>query len=951
MSKLLKIVYGERIAWEGSVEPDSTITVSAASLYGGTDTGGSGGISGTFYLNGGDSGQGRDPVVQAFLGTDEVPAHRGIVTLSMGSTYTLKNDAYTLKNTYADGAYVSAYSAYFRGLYCKVQNLGYDWYPSKGTIADTEINPAHEIRDALINPDLSGQYSADDLDEDSFIAAADTLYSENFGLSPVWSDTSTSQEYIDTLLKHIDGTLNRDRTTGKLRLRLNRCDYDEDDLITLSTGDYSEVSSLGALALTSTVNKLTITYVRMTDVGEEDGTMTAENIANIALQDGYVSANSDTFEFCTDAIEDLPSRILLRELHAASYPLKSFTLKGYSEKMNALQEGDVFILNFPEAGIEKLVSRVMEADYGTLDDHTITLTCSEDIYGTDIASVVISTGTSWESPFVDPTKPVVYVMYEAPLYLAKMTDGYESTMLTSYPKGGVVFSLAERSNSLDTYYSHNIYDDDTGWTSVGDGQHASSTYLFLALGKKDTVLSVYDVSSIELAIGNLLFVGTEIMSITAFTDTTITVLRGVLDTLPQDHAQGARVWLPAEDQGGYCDEMFTEGDTAKIALTTTNTVGTSTPLQADLTSTAMNARIFRPMPPAYLLLNNSYLPETCSGIIALSWYHRCRLEQQDVVVSQDAGDIGPEDGTTYTIKFYSENGELVKTASGITDNFYTWSSELADSGLAVWDTTALTGDAMPCRYNSDVTVELYSERDGYASYQSWSHGAARNVGEINAPTITGVNDGATGVALNPVITVGAFASSVDESPVTVNNVRIRWTVGNTVYEEFHTLSANGGTITATTELPHSTSVSLECTWAGQTSGAGNSTTISFETLMPVIFAPVFTEPSDEVESGTITAAVNAMTHNLSSSYSHTATSWMASSDADGEVILQESVENGTDLRSHTFTDVVDEGETVYLWAKFHVGELESEWASIAVERLEAEPEIETETETENQTEQ
>ena len=361
--------------------------IDAKELFGGDANGGSGGLKGDFYFSTGHDGQLPNGIMQKYLGAD-CPAHRGIVTLSM------------------DRSYVASFSAQFRPLRYLVQNLGgYGWYDEKATIAGTQINPAHEIRDALTNPDLSGQYAAADLDDASFRAAADALYAETFGLSPKWDDTGKAQDYIQSLLTHIDGVLVRDRTSGLLRLKLLRGGYDASALPVVGPSDFSGIKTLGTVALSSLVNKVTIKYARLTDIGEETATATQENQANIQLQGGVVNSVTLEFPHLTNAVPDLPGRILARELRARCYPLRSFTLEGKTT-LASHQEGDLFVLHFPERGLERMVCRVLEADYGTLDDRLVTLTCTEDIYGVEQISLVTPPDTEWTPATGRPPFPV-----------------------------------------------------------------------------------------------------------------------------------------------------------------------------------------------------------------------------------------------------------------------------------------------------------------------------------------------------------------------------------------------------------------------------------------------------------------------------------------------------------------------------------------------------------------
>ena len=82
------------------------------------------------------------------------------------------------------------------------------------------MNPAHIIRRLLINSRY-GQgklIAANDLDNPSFVRAAESLHEERLGLAFVWDKQKRLNEFIDDVLRHIDGVIfERD---GKLHLKL-----------------------------------------------------------------------------------------------------------------------------------------------------------------------------------------------------------------------------------------------------------------------------------------------------------------------------------------------------------------------------------------------------------------------------------------------------------------------------------------------------------------------------------------------------------------------------------------------------------------------------------------------------------------------------------------------------------------------------------------------------------
>jgi hypothetical protein len=105
-----------------------------------------------------------------------------------------------------------------------------------------------------------------------------------------------------------------------------------------------------------------------------------------------------------------------------------------------------------------------------------------------------------------------------------------------------------------------------------------------------------------------------------------------------------------------------------------------------------------------LLINTVAYPASITGELVLAWAHRDRILQDDQIIDTNEASIGPEPGTTYTLRLYDENDVLRRTETGLTGVSYTWATEETDSGL--------TG-----RLNNNVRIELESVRDALTSTQ------------------------------------------------------------------------------------------------------------------------------------------------------------------------------------------------------------------------------------------
>jgi hypothetical protein len=69
------------------------------------------------------------------------------------------------------------------------------------------MNPAHIIRECLTDPDWGMGYPEDDIDEPTFITAANTLFDEQMGISILWDRENTLEAFVQDIARHIDATV------------------------------------------------------------------------------------------------------------------------------------------------------------------------------------------------------------------------------------------------------------------------------------------------------------------------------------------------------------------------------------------------------------------------------------------------------------------------------------------------------------------------------------------------------------------------------------------------------------------------------------------------------------------------------------------------------------------------------------------------------------------------
>lgn len=255
------------------------------------------------------------------------------------------------------------------------------------------------------------------------------------------------------------------------------------------------------------------------------------------------------------------------------------------------------------------------------------------------------------------------------------------------------------------------------------GVFASVVNVASPIGPLDTNIAVTNwkrVGGDVRRVGEGLMIGKEICMLTGFSDTQLTIARGCADTIPQGHAAGTPIWF-------YEDAVGLESTPNERAAGTTigvkvlpMTVGGG---QLALTNSppnglTFNQRFARPYPPGNVKMNgapwfqNAFLSAT-STTLGITWAHRDRKLQANLLIFHGEGNIGPEPGTTYTIKVYKSNGSaslndwpLVRTVAGITGTTfnYTYSMALDDFGPNFFDSGYM---------------RLTSVRDGLDSWQDY----------------------------------------------------------------------------------------------------------------------------------------------------------------------------------------------------------------------------------------
>ena len=549
-----------------------------------------------------------------------------------------------------------------------------------------DMNPAHIIRECLVDRHWGMGYQDADIDDTAFTAAANRLFSEGMGISILWDRQSDIGAFVDEIIRHIDGVLYVDRTTGKFVLRLIRDDYNPLTIPTLGPADIERVEDYARPAWGELVNSVTVNFWDH-NTGKTS-TVTVDDPAAVQMQ-GAVNARKLEYPGFTTA--DIAARVAARDLRALSTPLLSCTIYA-NRKAASLNIGDVFRFEWPDFHAGAIIMRVTGMALGDGRSNKVRLTCAEDVFA--LPEVPFITHEPPPPPIVQNAMAVASrVAVEVPYFEAvqRFSQRTVDATLADSPLAGYVMAAGGHPGG-DALQAEMYTDAGAGFDAVGALDFAPSARLSAAVTAAAVSLPITADSDVSgWRIGSLAYLGAEIVRIDIVEPGTITVGRGCLDTVPAPHPSGTAL-IAYDDYAQLDPAEYAAGESVSVKLITI-TPSDELPIDAapaDIVTLAQRA--YRPYPPGKLLINGNAYPATIGATadLALTWAHRDRVQQTGgAVIDTSAASIGPEAGTTYTLRIYGQSGDLGKTVSGISGTSYTYTAamELADmgvSGAAVW---------------------------------------------------------------------------------------------------------------------------------------------------------------------------------------------------------------------------------------------------------------------------
>ena len=561
-------------------------------------------------------------------------------------------------------------------------------YKLRTRIPTGDMNPAHIIRECLTDPDWGMGYAESDVDDISFSNSADTLYTENMGISLLWDRQMPLEDFIEEILKHINASVYVSRTTGKFVLSLIRDDYSISSLPIFDEQNVSSVANANRPSIGELVNSVTVNY--WDSATGEVASVAAQDQALMQTQGSVINT---TVQYPGFTNQSIASRVALRDLRSLSTELLSCDIYASRDAAD-LNIGDAFVLDWPDLEINSVVMRVQGLELGDGKAGHLKVTAVEDIFATPNTGVVSESEEDlWQDPTtIQPLPSNPRIVSELPFYELVLSQGQDAAndILASDPDAGFMFAAGGRQgNEINGLLYTNS---GAGFEEADTMDFSPYAYAVDDVGHIEETIYLTDEADMDLVEpGSIASYGSELLRIDSVGEdsngTFITVGRGVLDTVPIQHDGGSSpdvivFW------GNYLssDEVqYTSSEQIDAQILTTTGASIISSVDAPVDSAVMDSRAIRPYPPGNFKIDSSYFPETIDyGSVDLSWSHRDRLQQTSGTINDFMdGDIGPEAGTTYSLRIYGETGSLLREETGLTATSYSYLSddELADSGL------------------------------------------------------------------------------------------------------------------------------------------------------------------------------------------------------------------------------------------------------------------------------
>lgn len=532
-----------------------------------------------------------------------------------------------------------------------------------------DANPAHIIYECLTNTDWGMGSPESAIDIDSFEACGVTLYNEGLGLSMIWTRQAAIQAFVQEVLDHAQAVLFVDPQTGLLTLKLIRADYDIDTLPEINPQN-AVLKSFGRKVWGEIVNEINVSWTNPDN--EQEETVTVQDLGSIATQGAIVSDSRNYYGVRTKTVAQ---QLGARDLRAAGAPLAALEVD-VNRELWFLRPASVLTANWPEYGLDGVVCRVVDINYGRPGDPEIGLSLIEDVFALDQGDYIEPPGSAWEDPSEDPEPLEIERVMTLPLFFAGDTTA-AAYIDPVYPDvlAGILGTTSQADAlNAELWDEITLPDGSLEWQEIATNNIIGHAELAADVpAEVQTTISTIDnfMGGTAPTLGGFVIIGddgeelNEIALVTA-AGTSVTVLRGVLDTVPRAWPAGTPVWF-VDGETLFEDPLIrSAGEEVSYKMLTATSQGTLSLAAAPLVEYTLTERPWLPNRPADAKVDGvafndfaSAVDMTLAADVPVTWANRNRLLEETQVLAWDDATVVPETGQTTTLQVLSADGLTV----------------------------------------------------------------------------------------------------------------------------------------------------------------------------------------------------------------------------------------------------------------------------------------------------
>ncbi len=596
-----------------------------------------------------------------------------------------------------NGATVTCICDPVDGLMAKGETKGYQQYMrfSATSAAHRYINPIHKIREILTD-DTAMNKPESDVNDVNFKKAADVLHKEKLGVS--WSVTEKScLEAINELCGHIEAGVRMNRQTGLYEMVLFRDDwFGDDEIHTLPVNKIKSMNLEGATSADELINKLNVSYYNQSAIKDSSFSI-AENAAIRNLK-GHENAEDVKFPYFMH--QRNAAVVAQWKLKQVSTPVWQGTLTTGFYEARKWNRYDLLRLEWPRKWEGTILVRIMKINLGMGTDVSIDFV--EVVpYSSDLSSSIVIDTPVDTSP--KPPQPTLFKAFELSYLEAVQLNGQKAVdeALAYNPDVGYAAVIAQRpqGNSLNALMYTDIGND---YERAGAITYSETAELDQNISQINTTFIVKNAGEIDMvSLGTQITVNHEIMVYQSYDEETglLTVKRGALDTIPQNHLAGSVLYF-ADDFITVDPTEYVTGEIINVKALTTTPSGILSLDDVDAQQVEIQARAIRPYPPANVKINDVYWPTEIETDLVLTWVDRNRVQQTGgSILGWYEGGVTVESGAVYVVQVFDANDQLISTEN------------LGAVNSCIVDYSSVTTERFK--------LKLFSKRDAYVSMQAF----------------------------------------------------------------------------------------------------------------------------------------------------------------------------------------------------------------------------------------